>query len=136
MSAPSHVVSLLLSREMIEKIDKAIIERGYRNRSDFVRRSIEYFLSIEGWEIGEPGTYAATVMVSYVFGKVNQETLADLTFKYRDAIRSVQRIFANENLCIDVYLLCGEAEVIKGFIETLNSIKGINYVGESIYKLF
>ncbi len=129
------IVSLSLPKSIVEKIDKAVEEKGFRNRSDFVRKSIEYHLSTVSWEKIEPGTYLGTVQATYKCEDIDYQRLAALKVMNKGIILAEQGIVLQSGLCVQVYTLYGSSDDIRRFLSNLNSVKGIDHIGVSIRKL-
>ncbi len=129
------IVSLSLPKSIVEKIDKAIEEKGFRNRSDFVRKSIEYHLSTMGWDKIEPGTYLGTVQATYKCDEIDYQKLATLKVMNKNIILAEQGLVLQSGLCVQVYTLYGSSDEIRKFLSNLNSVKGIEHIGISVRKI-
>lgn len=111
-------------RKLGEKFDKTLEESGYGNRSKALSDAISDFIKNKRWVVG--GNFVGTV--SYVYshhvGGVTHK-LTEIQHSYDELIRSTMHSHISHDLCVEVLIIGGRSEDIKGLYDKLSALRGV-----------
>jgi CopG family nickel-responsive transcriptional regulator len=124
-AAARYTVSM--DSELLRKFDKLIAKKGYANRSEAIRDLIRAMLVEEQWRDAK-GKVAATVTV--VYGHHNHqvaERLGDLQHHHTDLVVSATHVHLDNDNCLEVIILRGEAGRVRALADELIACKGVKH---------
>lgn len=114
-----------LPESLLKRFDRDIERRGYANRSEAIRDLIRTSLVETEWN-NLTGETAATVVLVYDHHKRGlAEYLTKEQHEHHDAIISTMHAHLDHDNCIEVILLRGKAEEVKGLAYKLISAKHV-----------
>lgn len=116
-----------ISRELLERFDRLIGEKGYSNRSEAIRDLIRDRLVEEDWA-GEDEEVAGTITLVYdhhVRGL--SELLMELQHRYHHLIVSTMHVHLAHDHCLEVLLIKGRAAEARAVAGRLLGIKGVKH---------
>ncbi len=110
--------------ELLKEFDEAIARMGY-DRSKAIQLAMRNFLTEYKWE-REEGIVVGTITIVYDHGiKGLEEDLIDIQHLHREVISSTMHIHLDEVNCLLVIALKGEANAIRGLVESLMGKRGV-----------
>ena len=123
------VVSLSLTPELLERLDKHVEKSGYSSRSESLRLAIRDSLSQFELHGREKGDVLATVtVISETMNSVSHVGLLDLRNGYDEIIFGNMHLHIDGGYCIEIFLLKGEAEKVIGFTYKAKAVRGVKEV--------
>lgn len=122
------IVSLAIPNELLREVDQVVKLGGYASRSEVIRSSLRTFISRHRWLSGLEGSFLATIMFTYLKGQVNVDLLASLKHSFDDVIAAEMHMHLEEENCLEVLVIKGEASRIRELTSRLSSFKGIGQV--------
>ena len=123
------VVSLSLTPELLERLDKHVEKSGYSSRSEALRLAIRDSLSQFERHGREKGDVLATVtVISETMNSVSHVGLLDLRNGYDEIIFGNMHLHIDGGYCIEIFLLKGEAEKVIGFTYKAKAVRGVKEV--------
>ena len=123
------VVSLSLTPELLERLDKHVEKSGYSSRSEALRLAIRDSLSQIERHGREKGDVLATVtVISETMNSVSHVGLLDLRNGYDEIIFGNMHLHIDGGYCIEIFLLKGEAEKVIGFTYKAKAVRGVKEV--------
>ena len=122
------IISLALPDSLLYELDKVVRDEGYASRSEVVRASLRSFLSKRRWLSDLKGSFLATLMFTYLKGRVNIELLNELKHEFDDVIATEVHMHLEEENCLEILVIKGRGERIKELTGRLSSLKGIEQV--------
>ncbi len=120
-----------LEKVLLEKYDKLIKEKKYPNRSEAIRDLIRENLVKREWAEGKEVAGAITL----VFDHHKRElvnTLTDVQHDFYQLIISSQHIHLDHDNCLEIIVVKGKPNEVKGLADKLRSTKGVKYGALSI----
>jgi CopG family transcriptional regulator, nickel-responsive regulator len=116
-----------LSEKLLEEFDRLIDEKGYTNRSEAIRDLIREKLVEEEWQ-ADAAEVAGTVSLVYDHHKLDlPKRLTDIQHDHHDLVLSTLHVHLDHHNCLEVLLLKGPANEVRGLGEKLASTKGIKH---------
>ncbi len=123
------VISLSLSPELLDQLDKLVKSSGYSSRSEAIRMAVRETLSQFALQHHEQGKVMATVTIIYEteLREVNSK-LTDYRHGLNDAIFGNMHLHIGGSYCVEIFLVQGDAATVLSFISNVRAIKGISEV--------
>ncbi len=116
-----------MSKELLADFDRLIAEKGYRNRSEAIRKLIREQLVQKEWEFSKEEIIATITMVYSHDTRELTERLTEMQHKYYKQIISTMHIHLDEHNCLEILAIKGRADVVKKIGDKLLSTKGIKH---------
>jgi len=111
--------------ELLKKFDELITEKGYANRSEAIRDIIRDHM-IEEWE--KEGEVVGTITILYDHNvRGVMEKLTDLQHENPEDVASTIHVHLDENNCLEVILVKGDAKRVKKLADKLIATKGVKH---------
>ena len=116
-----------MPKELLEKFDKIIKERGFAKRSEAIRHLImKYIYEEEKFE--EDKEVIGILIIVYDHKEKDiDEKIIDLQHEYLDKIRANLHIHINERKCSEIIVIKGDVKSIREVSNKISSLKGIIY---------
>ncbi len=127
------IISISISDELINKIDKTLRIKGYVSRSEVIREALRRFLHEE--EISENDIVLATIMI--VIDKENSEVegkIMRVLHKYSTKIMNFTHI-QDKDRCIESIIYKGSRRDIQELLLELRRLRGKIIIRESLIPL-
>ena len=116
-----------LPDRLMETLDRLRSERGYGNRSEFVRDLLRGELVKEEWTEQRGETVGVVLLVYDHDTRLLADKLTDIQHhSFRD-IAAALHIHLDEHTCLEVIALRGSAKRIRALAASLMSVKGVRY---------
>jgi CopG family nickel-responsive transcriptional regulator len=130
---PSNVSSLArlsisLPADLLARLDSMIVERGLPNRSQTICELIRHELAEQSLDRDE-GVIAGTITLIYraESGRV-RHALAQTQLAYLKEVISSQHVFLEDDQTLEVLLVQGPAERLRGLCDDLRDIRGVQQI--------
>jgi len=115
-----------LEDELLDTLDKYVSENSFANRSQAIRFLIEKNVAEQKWQCGN--IVAGTIIVMYNQTKEGiTSKIASIQKIYQDVILSSSQYYLNEQFCLHIATVTGEAHRLTELSDKLISIKGIKH---------
>jgi CopG family nickel-responsive transcriptional regulator len=112
---------------LLKKFDELISEKNYKNRSEAIRDVIRENLVGEEWK-DEKGVKVGTVTLIYNHHKRGiSEKLNEIQHHMHEYIISSMHIHLDEENCLEVIVVKGNARKIIDIVNKLISLKGVKH---------
>ena len=122
-------VSLTLSLELLDELNRVLKAQNYSSRSEAVRDALRDFLAGYQWRQELKGELLGAVVVVFEHDiRGLTDRLADIQHEERGVIVSVQHLHVDERNCLETLVVRGPAEKIRGLVDRLSSLKGVKQV--------
>lgn len=113
-----------IGRDLLDRFDALIAERGYASRSEAFRDLIRSSLVEDEWRKGSEVAGAITLV--YDHHKKDLVTrLTDLQHDVHDLIVSTQHIHLDHDHCLEIIAVRGHAVEVRRLADALRSVKGV-----------
>ncbi len=105
------IVSISINDEMLDEVDKMMKELGFAGRSELVRAGIRSLISEERERQDLLGTLHALLLV--IHNEESEQEVTKSKHTFDDLIGTHLHSKINNNKCLEIFLLSGEADKIK-----------------------
>ncbi len=116
-----------MSRKLLVDFDRLIAEKGYKNRSEAIRKLIREKLVEKEWESSKEEIIATITMIYSHEVRELTERLTEMQHKYYKQIISAMHIHLDEHNCLEMLAIRGRADAVKKIADRLLSTKGIKH---------
>lgn len=115
-----------LQEDMLNALDKLVIDKHFPNRSQAIRYLIKSSLVSE--KIDKNKTVAGSIVLVYDHHKRDVNTkLLNVQHDFHDLILSSQHVHISHSLCLETIALKGKAQQLSTLADKIVSIKGIKH---------
>ena len=116
-----------LEENLLAKFDRVIARKGYTNRSEALRDLIRESLVREQWELGtEEAVGTLTLVYSHDVPEL-ADKLTDLQHEHYRTIISTLHVHLDPHHCLEVLVLRGKANELKGIADRLIGTRGVKH---------
>ncbi|HID17740.1 TPA: nickel-responsive transcriptional regulator NikR [Candidatus Bathyarchaeota archaeon] len=123
------VVSISLTRELLEKLDELARRKGYSSRSEAVRDAIREILSEYELSKLEKGRVIATITVISEHERHDvDERLMRLRHEHDDIVSGNMHIHLEKTYCLEIFITEGDVADVLNFIGKIRAMRGIQQV--------
>ena len=125
----SHLVrfGISIDHELIEKFDTLIKQKNYQNRSEAIRDLIRESLVEEEWQHNQQIIGAIALVYDHHKRQLVNKLL-DIQHNFHDVVLSSQHIHIDHNNCLEIMIVKGLSDLIKGFYNKIKAIKGVKHI--------
>jgi len=116
-----------LPSTLLEKFDRLIEERGYKNRSEAIRDLIRERMVAEEWAAADRETVGVFSLVYNHEQRELNQILTNIQHRYVDIIVSSTHIHIDHHNCLEVIILKGQSSLIKKITDELASTRGVKH---------
>lgn len=113
--------------ELLAKLDKLAKKKGYSNRSEVLRDLIRDRFVDEEWESGNAEVVGTVTLVYNHHAHDLSDKLADLQHSHFKNIISTTHIHLDAHNCLEVLVVRGKSQKVKGISDRLISTKGVKH---------
>jgi CopG family nickel-responsive transcriptional regulator len=125
--------SVSLPPSLVDEFDSAWKSMNYENRSKAVHDAMRTFISEFKWTHGEKEHVAGAILLLYYLDKPNLlKRIMEIQHKFRDIISSTTHIHLEEDKCLEIIAVNGEAGEIRNLAQELMARKGVKQVKISV----
>ena len=122
-------IGISLPSHLLEMFDNIISARGYSSRSEGIRDAIRSYITYYRWMADVKGERQGVITMIYDHEQRGLlQTLTDIQHEFSTTIQASLHSHITQDRCLEIILLRGEGEVIKGLAERLMAQKGVESV--------
>ena len=127
------VISVSVPEKLLEHVENSIKEQGFANRSEIIRQALRAFIR-ESKSLRElEGQIAASITIIYERG-ARKGQISEIQHSFGNIISTFLHAHIEEDYCIEVIVVKGEAEKIRKLVEAFRTNEQINQIKVSILK--
>ena len=128
----SELVRLSLSLEapLLEKLEGVASEKGYKNRSEFIRDVIREQLICREWETGAEVVGTITLIFNHHQRGIS-EKLVEIQHDCTEHILAATHVHLSHEICAEMIMIRGRGEEIEKLADAMGKLKGVLHVGVS-----
>ncbi len=116
-----------LDKLLLERFDRLIKKKGYKNRSEAIRDLIRDSLVKDEWESATT-EIAGTITIVYSHDtRELTDRLIDLQHEYHESIISAMHVHLDEHNCLEVIVVRGKPKDIKAIADKLIGTRGVKH---------
>ncbi len=120
------VVSISINNDMLDDVDKLIKSLGFSGRSELVRAGIRSLISEEKERQDILGSLHALLLV--IHDEESEQEVTGTKHTFDDLINTHIHSKVDNNKCLEIFLLKGEAEKIKNMTKEFQTNKRMDRV--------
>lgn len=122
-------ISLSLSQDLLHSFDDHIKRLGYKNRSNAIQDAMQSLVTDSKWMCEKMGRGVGALAMVYDHKvKGLNEELTEIQHQYGDLVHSSMHIHLDEENCLEIVAVKGEAQDIRDLLQELNTKKGVKQV--------
>ena len=127
------IISVSVPEKLLERVEKSIKEQGFANRSEIVRQALRTFI-MESRSLKElEGEIAASITIIYERDATKGQ-ISEIQRSFRDMISTFLHFHIDEDYCLEVIVVKGEADNIRKLVDAFRTNEQINQIKVSILK--
>ena len=120
------IVSISLNKRILEEIDRIQHEYGYSGRSEVIRTGARVLIAENKEKERLSGIINSVLLLIH---KQNVEhVVSDIKHKYEDITKTQIHSHLQENKCLEIFILEGDATRIKSIIRDFQVSGKMNYI--------
>lgn len=120
------IISISLTDEILEEIDRLQNELGFSGRSEVVRAGVRMLLA-DSKEKGKLEGRLNSVLLLIHAQKV-EDTVTEVKHEFEDIISTQIHNHLREDKCLEVFILEGDAARIKQLVQRFQTSRKLDYV--------
>lgn len=119
------IVSLSIPKNLLEKVDKYVIEQGFANRSEIIRQALRAYMS-ESRRLGElQGRITAIITIVYR-REAKRNQITDAQHNFGSVVLTFLHTHIEEGHCVEIIVARGDAQIIKALVQALKANEQIS----------
>jgi len=127
------VISISVPEKLLERVENSIREQGFANRSEIVRQALRAFIT-ESRSLRElEGEIAASITIIYERDATKGQ-ISEIQHSFGDIISTFLHAHIEEDYCLEVIVVKGEADNIRKLVEAFRTNEQINQIKVFILK--
>jgi len=115
-----------LEKDLSDKFDNRLKEKGYTNRSEAIRDLIRHDLIQQEWQKGSRVAGAITLIYDHHKRELLNK-ITDIEHDFQDLIISAQHVHLDHNNCLEIVAVKGDAFKVQELADILKSVKGVKH---------
>ena len=124
-------LSLSIERPLFERFEKLVRDRGYSNRSEFMRDLIREELIERQWQDNDEVAGTITLVYDHAVRQLSKK-LTHVQHHHHSAVLATTHVHLSERLCIEMILVKGTAAAIRHIADQLGKQKGVFHASLSV----
>ncbi|MFX0101368.1 MAG: CopG family ribbon-helix-helix protein [Candidatus Hodarchaeota archaeon] len=129
----SEIISMSLSKALLEKVDALQEKRNYSSRSEVIRHCLQSYITEVEQTFPDDNVSIFVVGLSYYSAKTKPVDIQELIKDFKPNISLVSRMAVSESISMIVYVLKTNLNLANIFYEKLSAIKGL--IAKNIFSL-
>ncbi len=116
-----------MERELLERLDQEIVNRGYPNRSEAIRDLIRNQLVELDWSQDDEEVAGTITIIYNHHVRGLSDLLLELQHEHHEMIISVMHVHLEQHHCLEVMVIKGKASEAKELSGRLIGVKGVKH---------
>lgn len=130
------VISVSLTPELLERLDEFVEKSGFSSRSEALRLAVRDSLSQFSLQSRQRGQVMSTVtIISETESASSHLGILDLRNGFDNIIFANMHLHIEEGLCIEIFLVKGDSEIVMNFVARSKTVKGVREVNYTLTPL-
>jgi CopG family nickel-responsive transcriptional regulator len=130
------VISVSLTPELLERLDTFVEKSGFSSRSEALRLAVRDSLSQFSLQSRQRGQVMSTVtLISETESASSHLGILDLRNGFDNIIFGNMHLHIEEGLCIEIFLVKGDSEIVMNFVARSKTVKGVREVNYTLTPL-
>ena len=130
------VISVSLTPELLKRLDTFVEKSGFSSRSEALRLAVRDSLSQFSLQSRQRGQVMSTVtLISETESASSHLGILDLRNGFDNIIFGNMHLHIEERLCIEIFLVKGDSEIVMNFVARSKTVKGVREVNYTLTPL-
>ena len=130
------VISVSLTPELLERLNTFVEKSGFSSRSEALRLAVRDSLSQFSLQSRQRGQVMSTVtIISETESASSHLGILDLRNGFDNIIFGNMHLHIEEGLCIEIFLVKGDSEIVMNFVARSKTVKGVREVNYTLTPL-
>jgi CopG family nickel-responsive transcriptional regulator len=130
------VISVSLTPELLERLDTFVEKSGFSSRSEALRLAVRDSLSQFSLQSRQMGQVMSTVtIISETDSASSHLGILDLRNGFDNIIFGNMHLQIEEGLCIEIFLVKGDSEIVMTVVTRSKTVKGVREVNYTLTPL-
>jgi CopG family nickel-responsive transcriptional regulator len=130
------VISVSLTPELLARLDTFVEKSGFSSRSEALRLAVRDSLSQFSLQSRQRGQVMSTVtIISETESASSHLGILDLRNGFDNIIFGNMHLHIEEGLCIEIFLVKGDSEIVMNFVARSKTVKGVREVNYTLTPL-
>ena len=122
-------IGVSLPSNLLQKFDDILSKRGYSSRSEGIRDAIRDYIADYEWISEVHGDRIGIITLIYDHNQRGVgDSLMDLEHEFVGLVVTTLHVHLDENNCLEVILIKGDASHIRDIRERITALKGVKHV--------
>ncbi|MCK4982084.1 MAG: nickel-responsive transcriptional regulator NikR, partial [Victivallaceae bacterium] len=117
-----------IEKNLFKKLEKIVKQKGYENRSEFIRDIIRDMVVAEEWDSNDEIIATITLVFDH-HKKELGEKLTDVQHKFHDTVLASTHVHLTHDICAEMIMVHGSARVVNELANKLRQQKGVLHAG-------
>jgi len=127
------IISVSVPEQLLERLEDSIKEQGFANRSEIVRQALRSFLTENRNLQDLKGEVTASLTIIYERETPTRQ-VSEIHHNFGDIISTFLHAHIDENYCLEMIVIKGDAEHLKKLINAFKTNEQISQIKVSILK--
>ncbi len=116
-----------MPHDLLEQFDEAIDEQGYANRSEAIRDIVRNYLIQRHTKRSDAEVVGTVTLIYDHHTRGLESRLIDIQHEDVDAIRCSTHVHLDDDNCIEVLVMRGQADNVRKIADSLISTRGVKH---------
>lgn len=122
----SKIISISVSEELLEGIERIQKEFGFSGRSEVVRAGIRMLIAESKEWKGLTGNINSILLL--VHTQKVEDTVTEIKHEFEEVVSTHVHHHLKEDKCLEILILCGDAHKIKKLVEMFQTTGKMEYI--------
>lgn len=124
-------LSISIEQPLYDRLEGLVKERGYDNRSEFIRDLVRASLVESSWKKGAEAVGTITLVFDHHKHGLG-ERLTHIQHHHHELILSATHVHLDHDLCVEAILVRGPAKELQAMADALRREKGVLHAALSM----
>ncbi len=116
-----------MEKDLLDRLDREIVKRGYPNRSEAIRDLIRNQLVEIDWSRGEEEVAGTITLIYDHHVRGLSDLLLEMQHRHHEMIVSVMHVHLEHDHCLEVMVVKGRASEARELAGHLIGVKGVKH---------
>ncbi|MBN1222702.1 MAG: nickel-responsive transcriptional regulator NikR [Candidatus Aminicenantes bacterium] len=116
-----------IDHQLMDKFDKSLARKSYRNRSEAIRDMIRKSLVEQEWEIGKGETVGTITLVYDHHTPELEKNLTEMQHQCCHQVISTLHVHLDAHNCLEVLVVKGSSRIIRKLSDELIGTRGVKH---------
>ena len=121
-------LSFSIEENLFKKLEKIVKQKGYDNRSEFIRDIIRDMVVTEEWDSNDDVVATITLVFDH-HKKELGEKLTDVQHHFHDIVLASTHVHLTHDICAEMIMVKGSSKTVNELANKLRQQKGVLHAG-------